>query len=188
MYSTKKNIFKKPAIIQIIPQGPKDTYQIDITEIPDLLQSDDNCKYILTIIDHFSKFGNAYILSNKKADRILGHVKEFIFTNGKCNKLHSDNGKEFCNSIFNKYCNDNGINHICGRPYHPQSQGCVESFNKEVKRLLETKYLEDPKNFNLYTVLPEIINLYISPVSYLIVKILILLKMLYLIKKITEKI
>lgn len=160
MYTTKKNIFKKPTIIQIIPQGPKDTFQIDIMEIPKLLQSDDNCKYILTIIDQFSKFGNAYILSNKKADGVLGHVKEFIFINGKCNKIHTDNGKEFCNSLFNKYCIDNGINHICGRPYHPQSQGCVESFNKEAKRLLETKYLEDPKNFNIYTVLPDIVNIY----------------------------
>lgn len=77
MYTTKKNIFKKPTIIQIIPQGPKDTFQIDIMEIPKLLQSDDNCKYILTIIDQFSKFGKAYILSNKKAAGVLGHVKKF---------------------------------------------------------------------------------------------------------------
>ena len=36
----------------------------------------------------------------------------------------------------------------------------MESFNKELKRLLEAKYLKDPKNFNIYTELPEIINIY----------------------------
>ena len=36
----------------------------------------------------------------------------------------------------------------------------MESFNKEIKRLLETKYLEDPQNFNIYTELPYIINIY----------------------------
>ena len=36
----------------------------------------------------------------------------------------------------------------------------MESFNNEAKRLLETKYLEDPKNFNIYTVLPDIVNIY----------------------------
>ena len=92
---TKKNIFKKPSIIQIRPQGTRDTFLIDITAIPKLLHSDENCKYILAIIDQFSKFGNAYILSNKKADGVLGHIKEFIFINGKCNRIHSDNGKEF---------------------------------------------------------------------------------------------
>ena len=55
MYTQKKNIFKKPSIIQIIPDGPRDTFQIDITEIPKLLQTGDNCKYILSIIDQFSK-------------------------------------------------------------------------------------------------------------------------------------
>ena len=39
----KKNIFKKPSIIQIIPKGPRDIFQIDITAIPKLLHSDENC-------------------------------------------------------------------------------------------------------------------------------------------------
>ena len=87
-------------------------------------------------------------------------MKEFIFGYGKYNRIHNGNGKEFCNSLFNKYCIDSGIKHICERPYHPQSQGYVESFNKELKRLLETKYLEDQKNFNINTELQEIINIY----------------------------
>lgn len=133
MSQQKKNIFKKPTIIQIIPQGPKDTFQIDIMEIPKLLQSDDNCKYILTIIDQFSKFCNAYILSNKKADGVLGHVKEFIFINGKCNKIHTDNGKEFCNSLFNKYCIDNGINHICMAPIIHNPKDVWKASIKKIK-------------------------------------------------------
>ena len=39
---TKKNIFKKPSIIQIRPQGTRDTFLIDITAIPKLLHSDEN--------------------------------------------------------------------------------------------------------------------------------------------------
>ena len=102
-------------------------------EIPKLLQSDDNCKYILTIIDQFSKFCNAYILSNKKADGVLGHVKEFIFINGKCNKIHTDNGKEFCDSLFNKYCIDNGINHICMAPIIHNPKDVWKASIKKIK-------------------------------------------------------
>lgn len=36
----------------------------------------------------------------------------------------------------------------------------MEIFNKELKRLLENKYLEDPKNYNIYTSLPDIVNIY----------------------------
>lgn len=143
----RKNIFKKPSVVQIVPQGPKDCYQVDLTDIPSKLQTDDNEKYLLNIIDTFSKCAGSYILPNKRADTILGYIKDFINKFGKPMKLHSDNGKEFDNKLLTDYCNNNKIQIIRGRPYHPQSQGVIESFNKEIKRLLEVKYLENQKKF-----------------------------------------
>ena len=35
-----------------------------------------------------------------------------------------------------EYCNNNEIKIIRGRPYHPQSYGIVESFNKEIKSFI----------------------------------------------------
>ena len=83
---------------------------------------------------------------------MLGNLKDFINKYGKPNSIHTDNGKEFCNKLIEDYCKENNINIIHGRPYHPQSQGVVESYNKEIKRLLELKYLEQKKNF-LYILL-----------------------------------
>ena len=57
-------------------------------------------------------------------------------------------------------CNNNEIKIIRGRPYHPQSQGIVESFNKKMKRLFENKYLEAPKKFSIIMALPDIIEIY----------------------------
>ena len=37
--------------------------------------------YFFKIIDQLFKFGKANILSNKKPSGVLGHIKEFIFTN-----------------------------------------------------------------------------------------------------------
>ena len=95
-----------------------------------------NYKYFLAIIAQFSKFGKVYILSDKKAIGVFRHSLSF----GKSNRIHRDNGKEFCN-LFNKYCIYFRITHICCRSYHLKSLGCVESFNKGIKRLLEAKYL-----------------------------------------------
>lgn len=100
------------------------------------------------------------MLNNKKADNLLGAIKDFIYKNGKPNILHSDNGKEFHNKLMEEYCNNNEIKIKRGRPYHPQSQGIVESFNKEIKRLLENKYLEAPKKFSIIMALPDIIEIY----------------------------
>ena len=135
---------------------------MDLTIIPDILRTDENAIYLLCIIDQFSKFANAYILNSKKSDIILGNIKSFINAYGKPNTLHCDNGKEFSNELLNSFCEENNIKFIHGRPYHPQSQGCIESFQKELKRLLEAKYLENKKKLSIYTTLPEVINIYNS--------------------------
>jgi transposase InsO family protein len=143
----KKNIFKKPAIIQIIPNGPRDVYQMDITEIPKQLIKNDDYRYLLCIIDKFSKLAQCYLLKNKNAESVIGNVKTFVNVYGKPNKIHTDNGKEFSNRLLEEYCRINNIQFIHGRPYHPQSQGCIEKFNMEIKRILENIYLENKKIF-----------------------------------------
>ena len=120
---------------------------MDLTEIPDKLKKDKEYKYLLTIIDTFSKYAYAYLLYNKKSENILIQLKHFINVHGKCAKLHTDNGKEFVNSLITDYRESNNIILVHGRPYHPQSQGCIEAFNKEIKRLLENLFLEKKKFF-----------------------------------------
>ena len=49
---------------------------------------------------------------------------------GKAPKiLHSDNGGEFIAEILNEIAAQFGIEVVHGRPYHPQSQGNLISFN-----------------------------------------------------------
>ena len=112
----KKNIFKKLGIVQIIPGGPRDIYQMDLTNIPDKLKKDKEYRYLLTIIDTFSKYAYAYLLNNKKSENILVHLKDFINIHGKCAKLHTDNGKEFVNTLISDYCQKKDIILIHGRP------------------------------------------------------------------------
>lgn len=49
-YIQKKNHFKKPAVIQIIWKGPHDTYQMDISVLPNNLKMDEKALYLLSII------------------------------------------------------------------------------------------------------------------------------------------
>ena len=113
----------------------------------------------MTIIDQFSNFGYNFIIQNKKSETILGNIKKFINSFGKPNSIHTDNGREFWNKLIENYCKLNNINIIHGRPFHPQWQGCIESFNKQIKNLLENRFFENPKKLSKYTALPEIIQL-----------------------------
>ena len=50
--------------------------------------------------------------------------------------LHLDNSKEFTAEVVQQLCHAMNIKVIHGSPYHPQTQGQVESFNKNVKATL----------------------------------------------------
>ena len=47
--------------------------------------------------------------------------------------LLTDNGSGFAGEIMEKYLKARGVRHIFGAPYHPQTQGKVERFNRTMK-------------------------------------------------------
>ncbi len=47
--------------------------------------------------------------------------------------LLTDNGAGFAGEIMAKYLKARGVKHIFGAPYHPQTQGKVERFNRTLK-------------------------------------------------------
>ena len=47
--------------------------------------------------------------------------------------LLSDNGSGFAAVILADYLAYHGIRHIFGKPYHPQTQGKIERFNRRIK-------------------------------------------------------
>lgn len=94
-------------------------------------------KYILTAIDHFSKMAFAWPLHNKTAALVTAKVAD-LFENQLDTKptvIQTDNGGEF-KSVFDDWCNDNGVLHIMSHSYTPQSQGAVERFNRTLKEML----------------------------------------------------
>lgn len=54
-------------------------------------------------------------------------------------QLLTDNGSGFIGDVLNDYLGMHGIKHIFGKPYHPQTQGKVERFNRTIKQ--KTTYL-----------------------------------------------
>jgi len=80
----------------------------------------------------------------KDAESVNKHLIE-ILTNYKYNIFHSDNGgentakciSETCSKYNVRKCSKFQVKEIHGRPYHPQSKGVVEVFNKTLKEIIE---------------------------------------------------
>ena len=65
-------------------------------------------RYILVVIDNFSKFDWTKPLKNKYAQSIIDAFSEIIkSSNRKPNLLETDDGKEYVKKIFNEFLNNN---------------------------------------------------------------------------------
>jgi transposase InsO family protein len=50
--------------------------------------------------------------------------------------LYTDNGSGFSSKVMADYLFTHNISHIFGKPYHPQSRGKIERFNRRIKEKL----------------------------------------------------
>ena len=130
---------RKRVIKYIRSKKPYERYQVDLVELAKELNMKDRFKYLLTWVDHFSKYAWAIPIWNKEAAPVRNALAQ-VFISGYPKYLQSDNGKEFTNQTFESYLENIEVEHILGSPYHPQSQGAIEAFNKTIQRALSAAY------------------------------------------------
>ncbi|XP_022867324.1 uncharacterized protein LOC111387037 [Olea europaea var. sylvestris] len=95
-------------------------------------------QYILVVVDYVSKWVEAVALPTKDAPVVVYFLKKNIFSRyGTPRAIISDDGKHFCNRLFDSLLTKYGVNHRVAIPYHPQTSGQVEISNRELKRILE---------------------------------------------------
>ena len=123
-------------------EGPDVRCQFDISYLNDDLQKAFGIKYILSIIDVFSrKGGMIYGLHNKEANNILPFIIDFCSNHNIPKQFSSDNGTEFKNKFFNDFCLENNIKYIHDMPFSPNTQGSIERFNYSIKKYLTKEYI-----------------------------------------------
>ena len=104
-------------------------------------------KYIIDCIDHFSKFYWGFLIRDKTAETTLHKIKNFIGIFKKPKIIQTDNGKEFKNRLLENYLEETEIKHVSSRPHHPQTNGCLERYHREVHKLMKN-YLDKLNSFN----------------------------------------
>ncbi len=68
-------------------------------------------RYVLLGIDYFTRRVWGIVLRSKETSEVIRAVQEWIKEDGFPEELITDNGKEFCSSIFEKWCSENNISH-----------------------------------------------------------------------------
>ena len=97
--------------IRVGDQSPylKLLYQADSVKLDKSLTEEGKFNYILTVIDHFSKYAWVYPLVSKYGELIRDKLSSvFIIRHPVI--LHTDNGKEFWNKNVDNFLENKGLN------------------------------------------------------------------------------
>ena len=118
-------------------------------------ESESGNKYVLVVVDSFSKWMEAYAIPNIEAKTVAERlVLEFISRFGVPVQIKSDRGKQFDCELFKFLCEFLDVEHRMSTPFHPQGNSRVERMVKVVGNLISTfcqTYREWDKNLALLT-------------------------------------
>lgn len=139
-------------------RGIDDTFQADLIEMIPYAKQNKNYKYILTVIDVFSKFAWAIPIKSKTGKEVTKAMQfVFISDNRIPKNLHTDQGKEFYNSNFNLLMNQNKINHYS--TFSKLKASIAERFNRTLLTKL-WKYFSFQGTYKWINILKNIVNDY----------------------------
>ena len=124
----------KPIEVQPIP-----FYMVGIDIVGPLKTTKHGNRYILSIIDYYTKYAEAEPLPDQQAETVVRKLETIFARHGMPSIIITDQGSNFESHLFSSMCNLFGIERRRTTPYHPQTDGLCERFNSILKLLLRMR-------------------------------------------------
>ena len=150
----KKKFQKRKVVVFRVDE----IWSCDLVDMQEWNKENDNYKYLLNIVDVFSKYAWSIPIVNKTGQTVTNAFSDiFINDKRKPEKIWVDQGMEFYNKIFIKLLKDNNISIYSS---FGDSKSCVvERFNRTLKNWMWLYF--DSNNTRRYVeYLPEIMTYY----------------------------
>ena len=133
-----------------------DIWSADLKDMQSFSKQNNGVKYLLTVIDLFSKYAYTIPLKSKNAEVII-EAFQTLFKTKKPKKLWTDQGSEFINRSFKKFLSENNI-----ELYHVYNEGkanVTERFNKTLGEMIQ-KHMTTNQTAKYIDVLQKLLNEY----------------------------
>lgn len=134
-YTLHKDRRRKGPTRSTIVSGINSLWQADLSDLPDLASANDGHRYLLCVIDIFTKFLYARPLKTKTGLEVTSGFRSIIESAGQQPlKLQTDRGKEFKNTAFQSYLSTLGIEF-----YHSHNYDVKASLVERVQRSFKSR-------------------------------------------------
>lgn len=115
--------------------SPLERVHIDI--LGPLTETPNGSKYILVMVDQFTKWVECCALSDQTAETVAtSFIDNIVLRFGCPLELHSDQGRNFVGKVFQEVCRLLEITKTRTTPYRPQANGQVERFNRTIMQII----------------------------------------------------
>lgn len=136
---SRRNAGTRPAsrnglLRPIITEGPGELVLMDF--MGPLPATPAGNRFILVIIDHFTRWPEVYATPDQTASTAAKSCIDYISRHGVPRRLLSDNGPAFVSDLLARLAEQLEVSHSFATPYHPQTNGTVERFNRTLKAML----------------------------------------------------
>lgn len=120
---------------QELPSVGKPLERIGI-DLTDMIAGSQGYRYVLTLVDHFSRFVKFYPLKNKHTHGVIEALEQYVADFGAPQGIVLDNGGEFTSHAFQQFCQQHFITLYYTTPYHPQGNAITERLHRTLKSIL----------------------------------------------------
>lgn len=141
---------------KIYAPRPNYLWEADLAEMQNLAKQNDGVRYLLCVIDVFSKKAYVVPIKNKSADSVTKAMR-LVLREGIPKNLRTDKGSEFRASTFQGLLKSKRINH-----YYAQGEmkaAVVERFNRTIKTRI-ARYLTENNTRRYVNVLDDFVSSY----------------------------
>ena len=124
-----KHEFRAPLGAAEDPSEPFQVTSMDITE-PYCVTPRKN-RYLFTFIDHFTKYVEAFPITDFSAETCARiYPTQIITRHGSGSTLIMDQGRSFTSAFFQETCKILKVRKVRISPYHAMSNGMVERYHR----------------------------------------------------------
>lgn len=137
---------KKRTNKPIVAKYPNQIWGIDLIDVNQYIRKNSGWRYIMTVVDIFSRKVFLNKLKTKDAPSTTEAFNQIIEDNKiNPNYLMSDRGTEWL-GVFAENCKTKKIKQLLTRSYSPQANGVVERMNKEVRKIMRAFFVRNQNN------------------------------------------